>query len=654
MQKFFLLVATSLPQGQVRVLDKRYNRLSEKDGKSLYSFLMKRAEAAVRHKKRGHLRNLQGDTYWKVRLASSLSVYKGGRILGVIWMKAWRLGWIVVCICFVAAASPALAFGSVAEAAPLEETESAALQESALEPTESIDQLLYLDQKEVTGPMEMDSRANDGTIADNGLLYAQLNDGTLSCIGLAPENRNPTSVTIPETVQDKPVTEIGESAFDDEDTIESLTVGENVAIIRKGAFVHCNNLRDLKLPAHMDAIEERAFYMCGMLKDFTFPEGLTEIADETFYACDRLNVVRIPEGVTEIGDYAFYSNMYLHTVELPSTVEEIRNWAFGACENLKTINIPSSVHYLGKGAFNYCWILPAPVLPEGLQEIADQAFEGCAEFDSITIPSTVKRIGVSAFESCVGLRDVSILGSVSQVSARAFAFCTELKSLYFPEGLLSIGSEAFEGTALKVDLPLSLISIGASAFQTAGTEISYAGSPSLWTRVSIGANNEGIASVDYGMLDGDPYELKIAEPSDMILGTLPNSQTPVLLGLAAGRRAPAAAPVLDAIVLDTGETIRMLTPSGESMVATSPCGTGSVVQISNDDGALLERVFVVVEGDLLGTGILSIAQLVRMASALTDVTAINGLELMAGDLNHNGNIDISDLVLEAERMRQSD
>lgn len=67
-----------------------------------------------------------------------------------------------------------------------------------------------------------------------------------------------------------------------------------------------------------------------------------------------------------------------------------------------------------------------------------------------------------------------------------------------------------------------------------------------------------------------------------------------------------------------------------------------VIDTEKQNYALFE---LVITGDVLGTGSLNIAQLVRMAQAVNGSAPLEGVYAQAGDLNGDGSISIADLVI---------
>ena len=75
--------------------------------------------------------------------------------------------------------------------------------------------------------------------------------------------------------------------------------------------------------------------------------------------------------------------------------------------------------------------------------------------------------------------------------------------------------------------------------------------------------------------------------------------------------------------------------------------TGQEVRVLSGNGLLLAEAKIVVMGDVLGTGRLSIAQLVRLAKACIGERDLSGVYLIAGDFQENRFIDIADVAREA-------
>ena len=93
-----------------------------------------------------------------------------------------------------------------------------------------------------------------------------------------------------------------------------------------------------------------------------------------------------------------------------------------------------------------------------------------------------------------------------------------------------------------------------------------------------------------------------------------------------------------------GASYQVLRATGQPAVPTDPIATGMHVVVTAQDGTVLIDTTVVVMGEVLGTGIMNIAQIVRAAQDLNGTRALTGPYLAAADFNGNGFVDISDLV----------
>ena len=95
------------------------------------------------------------------------------------------------------------------------------------------------------------------------------------------------------------------------------------------------------IPEGTTAIGNRAFDDCTSLESVTIPESVTEIGGRTFQGCTSLESIVIPKGVTMIGGSAFGGCISLTTVTLPAGVKKIEDDVFYECSALSTISVPA-------------------------------------------------------------------------------------------------------------------------------------------------------------------------------------------------------------------------------------------------------------------------------------------------------------------------
>ncbi|OUQ45103.1 leucine-rich repeat domain-containing protein, partial [Lachnoclostridium sp. An118] len=271
----------------------------------------------------------------------------------------------------------------------------------------------------VLGMLPMTVFAAGGTTT-SGLTYEDNGDS----VTITGYTGNEASVVIPNEIEGKPVTAIGERAFFKNNTLTSVAIPDSVTGIGDYAFYE-SGLENINIPAGVTTIGMGAFELCKSLSSVTFAEGsrLSSIGDSAFYMTWSLTSIEIPDGVTGIGDYAFYES------------------------GLENINIPAGVTMIGMGAFEECFNLSGVTFEKDskLTEIESGTFFGCGKLTSIEIPAGVTSIGFMAFTLCSDLTSVTFEegSQLSSIRGCAFYWCMGLTDITIPSGVTSIGSGAF-------------------------------------------------------------------------------------------------------------------------------------------------------------------------------------------------------------------
>lgn len=128
---------------------------------------------------------------------------------------------------------------------------------------------------------------------------------------------------------------VGQAAFYDCDSLESISLPNNVAKIRQYTFKNCINLNSINIPEKITLIEKEAFYNCHSITNITIPKNVNKIDYKAFSQCINLTDVSITNGLKIIGGAAFES-CGLISITVPATVEEIGAYAFYNCCDLST------------------------------------------------------------------------------------------------------------------------------------------------------------------------------------------------------------------------------------------------------------------------------------------------------------------------------
>ena len=261
--------------------------------------------------------------------------------------------------------------------------------------------------------------------ASKGIEYTLLDDGTyeVSGIGYCID----THIVISRTYQGKPVTSIGERAFDYCTSLTSITIPDSVTSIGDYAFDGCKSLESITVEEgntvyHSSGnclIETTSKTLVLGCKTSAIPTdgSVTSIGSSTFSICTSLESITIPDSVTSIGIYAFYNCTSLESITIPDSVTSIGKYAFLGCSSLTSITIPDSVTSIGDEAFSFCSSLTSITIPDGVTSIGSWAFEGCTSLTSITIPDSVTSIGNGAFDGCSSLTSITFNGTKEEWGA---------------------------------------------------------------------------------------------------------------------------------------------------------------------------------------------------------------------------------------------
>lgn len=304
--------------------------------------------------------------------------------------------------------------------------------------------------------------------------------------------------------------------FDDKNFVKnevtSILVDSGVKTIYAGSFSNCENLTSFKMVENRDTysleeIGDEAFYNCGSLETVALPETLKTIGQRAFSNCYSLSQIDFPEGITSIKDYAFYncscSNFRILNLYGCSNLTSISKYAFAECASIEDITLPRSIEIIDEGAFNNCTSLKNLSLQDGLKTINDYAFTASSLISSYSIPATVVKITDNAFfsgkELSVGWTSTETGHSISTnyiikyaVPSGCYEYSTNggpsltfngnikdieymhyddvevssIKKVYITGNVTSIGDYAFkEFTSLEnVEIPSSVKSIGEEAF----------------------------------------------------------------------------------------------------------------------------------------------------------------------------------------------
>ena len=244
-------------------------------------------------------------------------------------------------------------------------------------------------------------------------------------------NKNVTSVKIPQTIDGYPVTTICEDAFNACKSLKSVTLGSNIKKIEHRAFYACSSLTSIDIPNNVTSIGNSAFYNCYNLKTVTIGSSVTNIDNYAFYNCQSLSSLSLGKKVKSIGTSAFDGCKSLVTVTIPDSVTSISDAVFSSCINLKNVTLGKGLTRIGSSMFSVCTSLTNITIPENITTIGGNAFYGCKALTNVIIPDSVTSIGNSAFSDCSGLVSITITNKLKDIGNYAFNNCNALTTVNY-------------------------------------------------------------------------------------------------------------------------------------------------------------------------------------------------------------------------------
>lgn len=200
--------------------------------------------------------------------------------------------------------------------------------------------------------------------------YTVLEDGTAEISKYIGSDIN---VIIPDIIDGRKVTDIGNYAFYNYNKIESIAIPNGVKSIGKYAFQYCNSLKSINIPDSVNTIGCYAFECCNSLHSIDIPDSVT-IIEWYAFSYSGLYSISIPKGVNKIDGGVFLSCTNLTEVKIPDSVTSIEYKAFYECENLKSIDIPKSVTRIEEYAFFGCKNMTSAIIPKSVTNIEEDAF----------------------------------------------------------------------------------------------------------------------------------------------------------------------------------------------------------------------------------------------------------------------------------------
>lgn len=244
--------------------------------------------------------------------------------------------------------------------------------------------------------------------------------------------------------------------------------GNEEFVIKDNILTHYKGVgTDIVVPEGITAIRSFAFQNCDTIVTVTLPDSVTSIGDSSFSGCDNLTKVVMADTVTSIGYHAFWASVNLKEISSLENVDSIGYDAFGLTLWLKEKAAIDPIVVVNGILVNGASCKGDVVIPNTVTSIADGAVEFNREITSVTIPDTVKTIGIGVFENCTGLVTVIMADSVETMGVSTFKNCINLKNIKLSNSLKRIESGMFQSckNLETITIPKSVKSIAERAFR---------------------------------------------------------------------------------------------------------------------------------------------------------------------------------------------
>ncbi len=288
----------------------------------------------------------------------------------------------------------------------------------------------------------------DDFISSDGQYTYKLTNGDAMITGY---RGTANSLSVSDTIDGYPVTDIGSYAFGGCDTLTDVKLGENITGIGSCAFDGCTKLESLILP---ESLTDMGICIIRgtSVSSITIPKNVRNAQCTKDFGvlsgAEKLKRVVFENGMTKIPDYICANSIYNQSVYgitiaelvIPGSVTEIGQCAFCGCTSLREVDIPKRVSNIGERAFLDCTSLKQVTMHYN-DELVNTETEGRQPFQVI--------IEAMAFSGCSSLTDVKLSENVTSIGDSAFFGCAKLESLILPDSLTTMGCGMIEGTCIS-------------------------------------------------------------------------------------------------------------------------------------------------------------------------------------------------------------
>ena len=208
----------------------------------------------------------------------------------------------------------------------------------------------------------------------------------------------PANIVIPAEYDGLPVEGIDFYAFEYEEGIRSITIGENVRHIGEYAFANCRGLDEITIPETVKYIDMYAF------------RGCTQLTDIYCRFTSKPNAWHA-DWNTECDAQVHWLDTYSQSLTF-ALLNDGSGYFVASCDDtLANVVIPDEYYGLPVKSIDYeaffdCTSIQTLVIGANITSIDSYAFGNCIKLTQITIPENVVTLGSELFEGCNALTDI--------------------------------------------------------------------------------------------------------------------------------------------------------------------------------------------------------------------------------------------------------
>ena len=192
-------------------------------------------------------------------------------------------------------------------------------------------------------------------------------------------------------------------------------------------------LKNVNIPKDISTIGDTAFFQCESMESIVLPEGLRSIGSSAFNGCKSLKSISIPKSLQTVDEFAFANCSSLTSIVLPNDIEELLQFTFSKCSSLNDFVIPYCVKKIESRVFSDCTCLREIRIPKNVKKIGDGAFYFCSRLTDVYYEGTEEE-----------WKSISIGNNNGSLTKATIHFEAD-PSIWFPqgEGIYNLGEETY-------------------------------------------------------------------------------------------------------------------------------------------------------------------------------------------------------------------